>query len=249
MKNELTLSQTMIKLKTNFTDKMNEDLNELAAAAGEELRDVETRTGEKVQSSQVFANHCGNFDNAQELFVYFTKDIENLREKHWHLMNNDESFVTDCYNKLRYAARTYVKDKSNFISRIHMLFQRVLGDHCSRRGDKRKVLKSRDQMLEGAEGRHGNIETYHEIDPNTNVQDEVLAEAREQELINKYGKDDRSTAIMEIIMGDKGYIKQADIARQLADKLSISFDSARSSVRTFLKNMKEDITTNERFSA
>lgn len=249
MKNELTLNRNMLKFKTHHTREMNDNLNELAAAAGEEIRTTERVIGRKVTSTDIFVNESGAYDHAQELFLYFMEDFEALSAEYWAYMNSEESFVNDCYNKLRYAARTYDIDKGDFLSRVRALTKRVIGDHTNRRGDKRKRLVSHCFLVESADRKGGNVDDHYAVEEAKSMQDDVIESTRERELIEKYGKDDRSTAIMEIIMQDKGYIKQADIARQLADKLSISFDSARSSVRTFVKNMKEDITTNERFSA
>jgi hypothetical protein len=239
----------MLKFKTHHTKEMNANLNELAAAAGEEIRTNETLTGEKVSSTDIFVNESGAFDHAQELFLYFTEDFEALSAQYWAQMNNEESFVNDCFNKLRYSARTYDINKGDFLSRIRPLIKRVVGDHTQRRGDRRKCLVSHCFMVESADRKGGNVDDHYVVEEAKSMQDDVIETTRERELVEKYGKDDRSTAIMEIIMSDKGYIKQTEISRQLADKLSISFDSARSSVRTFLKNMKEDITTNERFGA
>lgn len=237
-----------MKLKMDFTKEMHTELNELAMAAGEEIRNADG----KVSTDRIFQSANGEFEKAQELFVYFLEDFEILRERHWHEMNNEDSFIIDCYNKLRYAARTYDIEKGNFIARIELLIKRVTGDHCTRRGDRRKVLKSRDEILEQDEDNSGTLgknPVFNDIDESVDVQATAVETAREQELIEKYGDNDRNKAIMEIIMQEKSYIKQADIARRLADKLSISFDSARGSVRTFIKNMKEGITTNDYISA
>jgi len=237
-----------LKLKTDFSKAMHKELNELAAAAGEEMRNA----SQKVTSDAIFQSENGEFAKSQELFAYFLQDFEILREKYWHKMNNETSFLTDCFNKLRYATRTYDINKGNFMSRIEPMIKRVVGDHCTRRGDRRELLESRDALLhvdEDESASNGRDPIYTDIDPNANVQEEAIETARETELIEKYGDNDRNKAIMEIIMDEKQYIKQADIARRLADKLSISFDSARGSVRTFIKNMKEGITTNDYISA
>lgn len=236
------------KLTMDFTKAMHTELNELAADAGEEIRNADG----KVSTDRIFQSVNGEFDKAQELFVYFLEDFEAIREKYWHAMNSEESFIIDCYNKLRYAARTYDINKGNFIARIEPLIRRVTGDHCTRRGDRRKVLESRDAILEKDEdtsGVQGKNPVFNDVDESVNVQASAIETARERELVEKYGDNDRNKAIMEIIMQEKSYIKQADIARRLADKLSISFDSARGSVRTFIKNMKEGITTNDYISA
>ncbi|MEC3196800.1 hypothetical protein P9Z84_29565 [Bacillus cereus] len=249
MKNELTLKRNVLKFRTHHTREMNDNLNELAAAAGEEIRTVERLTNEKVSSTDIFVNESGALEHAQELFLHFSADFESISNEYWSKMNNEESFVTDCYNKLRYAVRTYDIDKGDFLSRLRPIIKRVTGDHTTRRGDRRKCLVSHCFLIESADRKGGNVDDHYAVEESKSMQDEVIETTRERELVEKYGKDERSTAIMEIIMSDKGYIKQTDIARQLADKLSISFDSARSSVRTFIKNMKEDMTTNERFCA
>lgn len=254
-----TTKKINVRLLMNFDQPMHDELNALAIAAGEEIK-------AGIENGTKFF----------ELIAYFSDDIEDLRERNWHKMNNEIHFVEDCIRKLKYGAKTFDQDKGNFIARVSSLFDQSVRQYCGNRGNQRKRLLSSDADMGVVDHSSLHDEKYQyqddmsadrekiaklEKDPSLNLNGLAVVEyaatveeigmdrKREQELIEKYGSDDVDRVIMEIIMEEKDYIKQAEISRRLADRTGKSFDSARGAVRKFIRNMKEGMTTNDRYIA
>ncbi|MEC3013876.1 hypothetical protein P9Y11_22960 [Bacillus cereus] len=254
-----TTKKINVRLLMNFDQPMHDELNALAIAAGEEIN-------AGIENGTKFF----------ELIAYFSDDIEDLRERNWHKMNNEMHFVEDCVRKLKYGAKTFDQDKGNFIARVSSLFDQSVRQYCGNRGNQRKRIIFNDTIAKSVDSQSLYDERYQyaddkveerekleklDRDPDKNlnglavvdyeatVEEIGMDRKREKELIDKYGSDDVDRVIMEIIMEEKDYIKQAEISRRLADRTGKSFDSARGAVRKFIRNMKEGMTTNDRYIA
>ncbi|MCU5554873.1 hypothetical protein OCB15_18185 [Bacillus cereus] len=254
-----TTKKINVRLLMNFDQPMHDELNALAIAAGEEIN-------AGIENGTKFF----------ELIAYFSDDIEDLRERNWHKMNNEMHFVEDCVRKLKYGAKTFDQDKGNFIARVSSLFDQSVRQYCGNRGNQRKRIIFNDTIAKSVDSQSLYDERYQyaddkaadrekleklDRDPDKNlnglavvdyeatVEEVGIDRKREKELIDKYGSDDVDRVIMEIIMEEKDYIKQAEISRRLADRTGKSFDSARGAVRKFIRNMKEGMTTNDRYIA
>ncbi|PEF03440.1 hypothetical protein COM97_27255 [Bacillus thuringiensis] len=224
------------KCKLNFTEEQHAELNELAVAAGDELR-AGNEDGEKLN----------------ELYAYFIETIEYIQERNWHRMNNETHFIADCYRRIKYAAKSYKPDmKTNFISRVEALLYQGVKHYCGKRGDKRKVLTSSDFLLEmendaqspesnfvGDEKLSKSVAKIHEEDRDMSVEEQALDKVAEQEIREKYINNENDRVIVEIILDSKVALGQREIARRVSEVTGKSFDQARGMVRTYIKKQQK----------
>lgn len=190
------------------------------------------------------------------LKAYFTPAIERLREKKWHHMNNDTHFINDCENRIQHAVKAYNPEFGNFSGRVRRLFNQSVAKYCGERGTQRKVLDLMDgYTANDARNMSGDADNVpselvvSKFHSNTSISEPKSAEeivtekADVAELKAIYCKKETDEIIFDIITKENTYggLTHYDIARRLADITGKSFHSARSALRTFIKNRKAEV--------
>ncbi|ABY46805.1 hypothetical protein [Bacillus mycoides] len=182
------------------------------------------------------------------LKAHYTPTIEMLRERHWHHMNNDTHFVNDAENRIQHAVKNYNPELGNFDARITRLFKQSIAKYCGKRGQLRKNIEMLDGMVannadDNSEGDIGTV-LYAETQMLQKSTEEIVTEEADiEELKSIYCKKDTDEIIVDIITKHNTYggLTHYDIARRLADITGKSFHSARSVLKTFIKNRKAEV--------
>ncbi|MGG0204183.1 hypothetical protein [Bacillus mycoides] len=217
MQKRLTIGQYI-----NKGEDINETLNRIAILAKKEVEDYYMRI-------------CDNNKYRTMLKAHYIPLIERLANDNWHKMNNEVHFIDDCFRRIRYAIRTFDVDRGDFDKRVKYFIYRSLRDYCGRRGEKRynltliedsnafKALDCRDTAEEKA---IGNASTY----------EETYARLYETICVKEIDFIVLDTIINTAENYDK--VTEAEISRALSQKTGRSFDSARSTVRSFKKRLR-----------
>ncbi|MFJ8419838.1 hypothetical protein ACIQ7P_13425 [Bacillus wiedmannii] len=218
MQKRLTVGQYI-----NKGEGINETLNRIAILAKEEVEDYYMRI-------------CDNNKYGTMLKAHYIPLIERLANDNWHKMNNEVHFIDDCFRRIRYAIRTFDVDRGDFDKRVKYFIYRSLRDYCGRRGEKRdkltliedsNVFKALDCTDTTEEKAIGNASTY----------EETYARLYENICVKKIDFIVLDTMIHTAENYDK--VTEAEISRALSKKTGRSFDSARSTIRSFKKRLRK----------
>ncbi|WP_431819289.1 hypothetical protein LWL40_27595 (plasmid) [Bacillus thuringiensis] len=189
-------------------------------------------------------------ENAMWLLkAHFTPQIEKLREKNWHYMNNDTHFVNDAENRIYHAVKDYNSEIGNFSARVYRLFMQSIAKYCGKRGTLRKKTVIESKYNSMADEENSNpfdqlVSTARELEVGqASPEETALQSADIEELKAIYCKKETDEIIFDIITKENTYggLTHYDIARRLADITGKSFHSARSALRTFIKNRKAEV--------
>lgn len=218
MQKRLTIGQYI-----NKGEDINETLNRIAILAKKEVEYYYMRI----------------YDNNKYrtmLKAHYIPLIERLANDNWHKMNNEVHFIDDCFRRIRYAIRTFDVDRGDFDKRVKYFIYRSLRDYCGRRGEKRdkltliedsNVFKALDCTDTSEEKAIGNASTY----------EETYARLYENICVKKIDFIVLDTMIHTAENYDK--VTEAEISRALSKKTGRSFDSARSTIRSFKKRLRK----------
>ncbi|MGE6590264.1 hypothetical protein ACQKFU_11715 [Bacillus mycoides] len=218
MESRLTIGQYK-----NEDENINETVNRIAILAKKEVEDY-------------YMGICDNNKYRTMIKAHYIPLIERLADDHWHKINNEVHFIDDCFRRIRYAIRTFDVERGNFDKRVKYFIYRSLRDYLGRRGGKRykltliedsnvfKALDCTDTMGEEA------------ID-NTSTYEETYARLYETICVKEIDFIVLDTMIYTAENYDK--IAEAEISRTLSKKTGRSFDSARSTIRSFKKRLRK----------
>ncbi|OOZ90062.1 hypothetical protein [Bacillus cereus] len=222
MENRLTIRQYANKGEEGI----DETLDRLALLAKKEMEDYCTVM-------------CDNNKYRTRIEAHYIPLIERLANDNWHRINNEVHFIDDCFRRIRYAIRTFDVDRGCFDKRVKYFIYRSLRDYCGRRGEKRdkltliedsSVFKARDYTGTTEEKAIGNASTY----------EETYARLYENICVKEIDFIVLDTMIHTAENYDK--VTEAEISRSLSKKTGRSFDSARSTIRSFKKRLhKRDV--------
>lgn len=216
-------SRLTIRQYADRDEDINATLNRIAILAKKEVEDYYMRI-------------CDNNKYRTRIEAHYIPLIERLAKDNWHKINNEVHFIDDCFRRIRYAIRTFDVDRGDFDKRVKYFIYRSLRDYCGRRGGKRYKLtliedsnafKALDCTDTTEEKAIDNMSTYKE----TYVR---LYE-------NICVKEIDFIVLDTMIHTAKNYDKvtEADISRALSKKTGRSFDSARSTIRSFKKRLRK----------
>ncbi|PED95179.1 hypothetical protein [Bacillus toyonensis] len=219
MENRLTIRQY-----ANKGEDINETLNRIALLAKKEMEDYCTVM-------------CDNNKYRTRIEAHYIPLIERLAKNNWYKMNNEAHFIEDCFRKIKYAIRTFDINKGNFDKRVKVLLNQSVRQYCGNRGKKRDALRligdidaleTLEDCIDNAEGKAiynviTNKETSASLYKNICVKeiDFIVLEA----MIHTVENYDRFT--------------EAEISRVLSKKTGRSFDSARSTIRSFKERLRK----------
>lgn len=217
MESRLTIGQYAIE-----GENINETLNRIAILAKKEVEDYYT----------------GIYNNKYRTRIeaHYIPLIERLTNVNWHRINNEVHFIDDCFRRIRYAIRTFDIDRGDFDKRVKYFIYRSLRDYCGRRGGKRDKLT----LIEDSNA-------FRKVGECTNTTEEKAIYN-----VSTYQKNYawlyETICVKEIdfivldamIHTAKNYdrVTEAEISRVLSKKTGRSFDSARSSIRSFKKRLR-----------
>ncbi|MBJ8149277.1 hypothetical protein PDN49_12060 [Bacillus cereus] len=217
MESRLTIGQYAIE-----GENINETLNRIAILAKKEVEDY----------------YMGIYNNKYRTRIeaHYIPLIERLTNVNWHRINNEVHFIDDCFRRIRYAIRTFDIDRGDFDKRVKYFIYRSLRDYCGRRGGKRDKLT----LIEDSNA-------FRKVGECTNTTEEKAIYN-----VSTYQKNYawlyETICVKEIdfivldamIHTAKNYdrVTEAEISRVLSKKTGRSFDSARSSIRSFKKRLR-----------
>lgn len=216
-------SRLTIRQYADRDENINATLNRIAILAKKEVEDY-------------YMMICDNNKYRTMIKAHYIPLIERLANDHWHKINNEVHFIDDCYRKIEYAISTFNMERGGFDKRVKYLIYRSLRDYCGRRGEKRnrltliedsntfKALVCTDTTEEKA---IDNISTY----------EETYARLYENICVKKIDFIVLDTMIHTAEHYDK--VTEAEISRALSERTGRSFDSARSTIRSFKKRLRK----------
>lgn len=215
-------SRLNIRQYTDKGENINETLNRIAILAKKEVEDY----------------YIGICDNKYRTMItaHYIPLIESLANDNWHKINNEVHFIDDCFRRIRYAIRTFDIDRGDFDKRVKYFIYRSLRDYCGRRGEKRdkltliedsNVFKTLDCTHTTEEKAIGNASTY----------EDTYARLYENICVKEIDFIVLDTMIHMAEKSDK--VTEAEISRVLSKKTGRSFDSARSTVRSFKTRLRK----------
>ncbi|EEM93470.1 MULTISPECIES: hypothetical protein [Bacillus] len=216
-------SRLTIRQYADRDEDINATLNRIAILAKKEVEDYYMRI-------------CDNNKYRTRIEAHYIPLIERLAKDNWHKINNEVHFIDDCFRRIRYAIRTFDVERGDFDKRVKYFIYRSLRDYCGRRGEKRdkltliedsNVFKALDCTDATEEKAIGNASTY----------EETYARLYENICVKKIDFIVLDTMIHTAEDYDK--ITEAEISRALSKKTGRSFDSARSTIRSFKKRLRK----------
>ncbi|MEX0377279.1 hypothetical protein AB3X48_08915 [Bacillus sp. S4] len=213
-----------IRQYANKGEDINATLNRLATLAKKEVGDCYT----------------GIYDNNKyrtKIEAHYILLIERLAKDNWYRINNETHFIEDCFRKIRYAIRSFDIDRGDFDNRVRWLVYQSVRHYCGSRGKEREaltligdinVLETLENCTDTTEEKAiYNISTYEET------------YARLYKNICK--KEIDFIVLDTMIHTAENYDKvtEAEISRALSKKTRRSFDSARSTIRSFKTRLRK----------
>ncbi|PEM97680.1 hypothetical protein [Bacillus toyonensis] len=212
-----------IRQYKNEDENINETLNRIAILAKREVEDY-------------YMKICDNNKYRTIIKAHYIPLIERLANDNWHRINNETHFIEDCYRRIIYAIRTFDVERGDFDKRVKYFIYRSLRDYCGRRGERRdkltlieesNVFKALDCTGTTEEKAIGNASIY----------EETYAGLYENICVKKIDFIVLDTMIYTAENHDK--VTEAEISRVLSKKTGRSFDSARSTIRSFKKRLRK----------
>ena len=172
---------------------------------------------------------------AWEIKAHYMPLIEKLTSDNWHKMNNEVSFIEDCYRKIDYAIRSYNAAKGDFDGRVRTLLNQSVKEYCGRRGNRRKNLDSVEEL-----STVDNEETFvfQLRDDAVDVEAQAVNAVRSEEIVSNFSNE-MDKLIVSIILEADEALNQSDLTRKLAEATGRTFNSARGVVRKFVQRQKE----------
>ncbi|MGH0425238.1 hypothetical protein [Bacillus pretiosus] len=218
MESRLTIGQYK-----NEDENINETLNRIAILAKKEVEDY-------------YMGICDNNKYRTMIKAHYIPLIERLADDHWHKINNEVHFIDDCFRRIRYAIRTFDVERGNFDKRVKCFIYRSLRDYLGRRGGKRyKLTLIEDSNVFKA--LDCTDTTGEEAIDNTSTYEETYARLYETICVKEIDFIVLDTMIYTAENYDK--VTEAEISRVLSKKTGRSFDSARSTIRSFKKRLRK----------
>ncbi|MED3350088.1 hypothetical protein P4388_15875 [Bacillus thuringiensis] len=216
-------SRLTIRQYANKGEDINATLNRIATLAKKKVEDC-------------YTGICDNNKYRTRIEAHYIPLIERLANDHWHKINNEVHFIDDCFRRIRYAIRTFDVERGDFDKRVKYFIYRSLRDYCGRRGEKRdkltliedsNVFKALDCTHTTEEKAIGNASTY----------EETYVRLYESICVKEIDFMVLDTMIHTAENYDK--VTEAEISRALSKKTGRSFDSARSTIRSFKKGLRK----------
>ncbi|MED1059713.1 hypothetical protein [Bacillus mycoides] len=211
-----------IRRYANKGEDINATLNRLATLAKKEVEDY-------------YTGICDN-KYVEKIEAHYIPLIERLANDHWHKINNEVHFIDDCFRRIRYAIRTFDVERGNFDKRVKYFIYRSLRDYLGRRGGKRYKLtliedsnafKALDCTDTTEEKAIDNMSTYKE----------TYARLYETICVKEIDFIVLDTIVHTAENYDK--VTEAEISRALSKKTGRSFDSVRSTIRSFKTRLRK----------
>ncbi|EOO20815.1 MULTISPECIES: hypothetical protein [Bacillus cereus group] len=209
-----------IRQYKNEDENIDETLNRVALLAKKEVEDY-------------YMKICDNNKYRTIIKAHYIPLIEHLANDNWHKINNETHFIEDCYCRIRYAIRTFDIDRGDFDKRVKYFIYRALRDYCGRRGEKRDKL-----TLIGGTQAFETLGNCAEITENKAIYNVMVNEG----IYTKLCEKETDIVVLDAIIHtaeqyDK--VTEAEISRVLSKKTGRSFDSARSTIRSFKKRLRK----------
>ncbi|MCX9098302.1 hypothetical protein OKT77_01670 [Bacillus anthracis] len=216
-------SRLTIRQYADRDEDINATLNRIAILAKKEVEDYYMRI-------------CDNNKYRTRIEAHYIPLIERLAKDNWHKINNEVHFIDDCFRRIRYAIRTFDVERGDFDKRVKYFIYRSLRDYCGRRGEKRKKLT----LIEDSN-------VFKALDCTDTTEKKAISNAStyKETYVRLYEnicvKEIDFIVLDTMIHTAKNYDKvtEADISRALSKKAGRSFDSARSTIRSFKKRLRK----------
>ncbi|PEF10227.1 hypothetical protein CON23_21160 [Bacillus thuringiensis] len=211
-----------IKQYSKKGEDINATLNRIALLAEKEAENYYTRI-------------CDNNKYITMINAHYIPLIERLAKDNWYRINNETHFIEDCFRKIKYAIRSFDVDRGDFDNRVRWLLYQSVRHYCGSRGEKRdklaliedsNVFEALDYTHTTEEKAIGNASTY----------EETYARLYETICVKEIDFIVLDTMIQTAENYDK--VTEAEISRVLSKKTGRSFDSARSTIRSFKKRLR-----------
>lgn len=216
-------SRLTIRQYANKGEDINETLNRIAILAKEEVEDY-------------YTGICDN-KYVEKMEAHYIPLIERLANDNWHKMNNEVHFIDDCFRRIIYAIRTFDINKGDFDKRVKSFIYQALRKYCGERGKRRTVLTliSDINVLETLEDCAENAEEKAIYNVITNK--ETSASLYKNICV----KEIDFIVLEAMIHTAENYdrVTEAEISRVLSKKTGRSFDSARSTIRSFKERLRK----------
>lgn len=211
-----------IRQYANKGEDINATLNRLATLAKKEVEDC-------------YTGICDN-KYVEKIEAHYIPLIERLANDHWHKINNEVHFIDDCFRRIRYAIRTFDVERGTFDKRVKYFIYRSLRDYLGRRGGKRYKLtliedSNRFKALECTDT------TEEKAIDNMSTYKGTYANLYETICVKEIDFIVLDTIVHTAENYDK--VTEAEISRALSKKTGRSFDSARSTIRSFKTRLRK----------
>ncbi|MFV5173947.1 hypothetical protein [Bacillus cereus] len=213
-----------IRQYANKGEDINETLNRIAILAKKEVEDY-------------YTGICDNNKYITRIKAHYLPLIERLVNNNWYKMNNEVHFIEDCLRKIRYAIRTFDINKGNFDKRVKVLLNQSVRQYCGNRGKKRDALRLIGDI--------NALETLEDCIDNTEekaIYNVITNKETSASLYKNICVKEIDFIVLDaMIHTAENYdrVTEAEISRVLSKKTGRSFDSARSTIRSFKKRLRK----------
>ncbi|QWI60980.1 hypothetical protein EXW57_14730 [Bacillus mycoides] len=213
-----------IRQYANKGEDINETLNRIAILAKKEVEDY-------------YTGICDNNKYITRIKAHYLPLIERLVNNNWYKMNNEVHFIEDCLRKIRYAIRTFDINKGNFDKRVKVLLNQSVRQYCGNRGKKRDALRLIGDI--------NALETLEDCIDNTEekaIYNVITNKETSASLYKNICVKEIDFIVLDaMIHTAENYdrVTEAEISRVLSKKTGRSFDSARSTIRSFKERLRK----------
>ncbi|SCC62999.1 hypothetical protein [Bacillus mycoides] len=217
-------SRFNIRQYANKGEDINATLNRLALLAKKEMEDHYTLI-------------CDNNKYRTRIEVHYIPLIERLANNNWYKMNNEVHFIEDCLHKIRYAIRTFDINTGNFDKRVKVLLYQSVRQYCGNREKKRDALRLIGDISA--------LETLGDCIENTEekaIYNVITNKETSASLYKNICVKEIDFMVLDAMIHtaeNYGKVTEAEISRALSKKTGRSFDSARSTIRSFKERLRK----------
>ncbi|PEQ52367.1 MULTISPECIES: hypothetical protein [Bacillus cereus group] len=208
------------------------------AIEGENIKETLNRIA-ILAKKEVEYYYIGIYNNKYRTMIkaHYIPLIERLANDNWHNINNEVHFIDDCSRRIEYAIRTFDIDRGDFDKRAKYFIYRSLRDYCGRRGGKRdKLTLIEDSKAFRKVGECTNT-TEEKAIYNVSTCQETYARLYETICVKEIDFIVLDAMIHTAEHHDK--LTEAEISRALSRKTGRTFDSARSTIRSFRERLRK----------
>jgi hypothetical protein len=167
--------------------------------------------------------------------VYFSRFIERISMRSWHLLNDPCKFEDDCYHIIEDSIQRFDRRKGDFVSMVKYRIYRWEAKQIKRQANRVNKFELVYTDAHGAEN-----QSLQLTDILADVEETVIKKVDTQRKITLLAKGDRRKSFILNLWG-AGYTNESEISTILANRFGGNSHSHRKYIQRFRKKCQESL--------